>query len=49
MLPTLVIHTLEPNTFLAIPSIMCGFAVVYAVILVGVVAPAVSPVRRKKK
>lgn len=45
--PTLVSNALAPETLKAIPSILCGFAVFLALILVTIVAPA-SLQRRKK-
>ncbi|HPF31123.1 MAG TPA: hypothetical protein PLO25_02340 [Candidatus Saccharibacteria bacterium] len=39
LLPTTTINVIDPNTIKGIPSIMCGFAVLYAVILVVKVLP----------
>ena len=39
ILPTTTINLIDPSTLAAIPSIMCGFAVVLAFLLVGRVAP----------
>lgn len=39
ILPTLLANTILPRTLYAIPSIMCGFAVLYAIILTARVAP----------
>lgn len=51
LLPTTVFNTVKPSTVSGIPSIMCGFAVLYALILVVGVLPTadkkVAP-RRKK-
>lgn len=49
MLPTLVLFMVLPSTRAAVPSIMCGFAVLYALIIGLRVAPlaATSPVRSK--
>lgn len=44
--PTTLVNVLEPATLAAIPSIMCGFAVMLAIILVVWVAPAVCIPRR---
>lgn len=46
LLPTAIANTLNPETMAGIPSIMCGFAVIFALILFGVVLPRVSQ-RRK--
>ena len=40
ILPTTTINLIDPSTMAAIPSIMCGFAVILAFLLVGRVAPA---------
>lgn len=37
--PTALVVVLEPSTFSAIPSIMCGFAVMLAIVLAGEVLP----------
>jgi len=38
ILPTGIVNAINPNTIVGIPSVMCGFAVIYAVILaVGIV------------
>lgn len=42
LVPTTVINTLNPATLVGIPSIMCGFAVLYALILFFYVLPRVS-------
>lgn len=39
IVPTTAINLIDPSTIAAIPSIMCGFAVILAFILVGKVAP----------
>lgn len=39
ILPTTTVNLIEPETIAGIPSIMCGFAVILAFILVGKVAP----------
>ena len=39
ILPTTTINLIDPDTISAIPSIMCGFAVILAFLLVGRVAP----------
>jgi hypothetical protein len=45
MLPTTIINNLYPGTRVAIPSIMCGFAVIYALMLVFGVVPLMHAVR----
>jgi hypothetical protein len=40
LLPTATINILDPATMVAIPSIMCGFAILFAIALVFWVAPA---------
>jgi hypothetical protein len=42
LLPTGIVNTLNPDTLDAIPSIMCGFAVLYALTLVFGIVPIVS-------
>ena len=39
LIPTGVVNMLDPSTIYGIPSIMCGFAVIYATILALVVLP----------
>jgi hypothetical protein len=39
IIPTSTINIIDPNTISGIPSIMCGFAVILAFVLVGKVAP----------
>jgi hypothetical protein len=39
LLPTTTVNLIDPSTIAGIPSIMCGFAVILAFILVGKVAP----------
>ncbi len=46
IIPTLVVNILDPTTVRAIPSILCGFAVVLAIFLAGVVAPAILRPRK---
>jgi hypothetical protein len=40
IMPTTTLNLIDPQTILAIPSIMCGFAVIYAMTLTLVVLPA---------
>jgi hypothetical protein len=39
IVPTTVVNLIDPSTIAGIPSIMCGFAVLLAFILIGKVAP----------
>jgi len=39
ILPTTAVNIVDPSTIAGIPSIMCGFAVILAIILTGVVMP----------
>jgi hypothetical protein len=39
ILPTAIVNLLDPVTVAGIPSIMCGFAVLFAITLVGLVLP----------
>ena len=39
LLPTAIANTVKPETMAGIPSIMCGFAVLFALILFGYVLP----------
>lgn len=39
ILPTTAVNIIDPSTIAGIPSIMCGFAVILAVILTGFVVP----------
>lgn len=40
LLPTSTVNIIDPSTIAGIPSIMCGFAVLFAVVLVGYTLPA---------
>lgn len=46
--PTTLVNILNPATLAAIPSIMCGFAVLLALILLTLVAPAICVPRSTK-
>jgi hypothetical protein len=39
ILPVTIVNIIDPSTISGIPSIMCGFAVILAVILAGEVLP----------
>lgn len=47
LVPTAVANTVKPETRRGIPSIMCGFAVIFAVILALYLMPRVAVARRK--
>ncbi len=40
MLPTTLINIIDPSTMTGIPSIMCGFAVIFVVVIAGDMLPA---------
>lgn len=42
MLPTAVVNTLNPTTLKGIPSIMCGFAILFALLLYGYIVPRIT-------
>lgn len=48
LLPTTTLNLIDPNTTRAIPSIMCGFAVVLAFVTVFWILPKTAQVRQKK-
>lgn len=47
IIPTTTANMLDPTTIRGIPSIMCGFAVILAIIIVTVVLPAAGTPRKK--
>lgn len=47
LVPTGIANTIKPETRAGIPSIMCGFAVLFAFILVLYIAPRTGVIRRK--
>ena len=47
MLPTTLVNVVNPATLEGIPSIMCGFAVILAMILIGFVAPRTLELKKK--
>lgn len=49
MLPTGIVNTLSPDTIAGIPSIMCGFAVIYAIILAFGIVPATQKLQKSGK
>jgi len=47
MIPTAVVYSLNPTTVAGIPSIMCGFAIIFALTIVFAILPAAKlPVRK---
>ena len=48
LLPTTTLNLIEPGTTRAIPSIMCGFAVILAFVTVFWILPRAAQLRRKK-
>lgn len=46
LVPTTVVNTLNPSTMQGIPSIMCGFAILYALILTGYVLPRTACLKK---
>lgn len=49
MIPTSVINMIDPTTVAAIPSIMCGFAVIGAIIVVTLVLPVAKRAKLAKQ
>lgn len=53
MLPTATVNLVDPSTVAGIPSIMCGFAILFAIILVTKVLPSLTdakaPVAKRAK
>lgn len=47
MLPTTLVNIVNPATLEGIPSIMCGFAVILAMILIGFIAPRTLELKKK--
>lgn len=47
LVPTGIANSVKPETRAGIPSIMCGFAVIFALILAPYIAPRVGVVREK--
>jgi hypothetical protein len=48
IVPTATVNIINPDTIRAIPSIMCGFAVILAVVLVVAVLPGMVKTRRQR-
>lgn len=53
LLPTGIVNAVNPQTIAGIPSVMCGFAVIYAIVLVFGILPmasrAVKPVKKARR
>lgn len=49
IVPTAIVITINPSAASGIPSIMCGFAVLFALLLGGKIAPHASEVKRRIK
>lgn len=47
VLPTGIVNAVRPETIHAIPSVMCGFAVIYALILAFGITPRILEVKQK--
>ncbi len=47
LLPTTIFNTVKPITKAGVPSIMCGFAIIFAFILVFGIIPSLKPLKRK--
>lgn len=47
ILPTTIVNIINPSTIEGIPSIMCGFAVLMAIVLIGFVAPRTLELKKK--
>jgi hypothetical protein len=47
MVPTAIVNTIDPSTIAAIPSIMCGFAVLFAFILTFGILPEYTKAHKK--
>ena len=46
LLPTTLVNTVKPSTIQGIPSVMCGFAVIFAIVLVFGILPIELPKRK---
>ena len=49
IVPTIILNTVKPSTTAGIPSIMCGFAVIFAIILTFGILPILSASTTKLK
>lgn len=49
IVPTTAVNIVDPSTIAGIPSIMCGFAVIMAIILAGFVVPNAPGVKDRSK
>jgi hypothetical protein len=49
MAPTGIVNLIDPLSVKSIPSVMCGFAVIYALILVGYILPLTAKVKTARR
>lgn len=49
IIPTTAVNIVDPSTIAGIPSIMCGFAVIMAIVLAGFVVPNSPSVKTRNK
>jgi hypothetical protein len=47
LIPTGIANSVKPETRAGIPSIMCGFAVIFAILLVVYIAPRAGKIKQK--
>lgn len=47
LIPTAIVNTIKPETQVGVPSIMCGFALAFAIVLVFGILPAGSQAKHK--
>jgi len=49
LLPTGIVNAVNPQTISGIPSVMCGFAVIYAIVLVFGILPEAAKDSKKPR
>jgi hypothetical protein len=49
LLPTGIVNALNPQSISGIPSVMCGFAVIYAIVLVFGILPMATKKSAKNR
>jgi len=49
LLPTGIVNAINPQTIAGIPSVMCGFAVIYAIVLAFGIMPLATKVTKKPR